>query len=518
MKANREKRELKLEGLSVEELCYEERLWIKDAQENLKGDSSFKKTLMQLGIIETEGIMVCRGRLERSDLELESEYPIYLPKEHRFVELLVLDCHSRVFYCGLKSTLAELRARFWISKGRQVVKKILNRCFICRKMEGRPFHLPPTSAIPEFRVTEAPPFSNVGIDFAGPLYVKENKGNSSKAYVCLFVCCVTRGLHLELVQNLTASVFLNCFRRFCARCGTPKIINSDNANTFQSSANLLRKFHANNHVKEFSESKRISWKVNLQVSPWQGGHYEGMVRSIKRCLRKVLGTSLISFDELATVVTELECILNSRPLSYMYDELGGEVLSPSHLFVGRRLLSLPSGNNIHPKFLEHDGEYTFNKRFLHLTQILSHFWNRWRTEYIMDLRETHTLNNNKSPTIDTGDVFLVQEEHAKHASWKIGIVDELIIGNDGEIRGAKVCKAGKGKHESIQRPAQNLIPLEIASRVDLRDENSEEGQTGSKDVSQKEEGEEKQEIVERRKHYGYAAQTSRATTRLMLDP
>ena len=519
VKAKREKRELNLEGLSVEELCYAERLWIKDAQETLKGDSSFKKTRMQLGIIETEGIMVCRGRLERSDLELESKYPIYLPKEHRFVELLVLDCHSRVFHCGLKSTLAELRARFWISKGRQFVKKILKRCFICRKMEGRPFQPPPTSAIPDFRVTEAAPFSNVGIDFAGPLYVKENKGNPSKAYVCLFVCCVTRGLHLELVQNLTASSFLNCFRRFCARRGTPKIINSDNAKTFQSSANLLRKFHANDRVKEFSESMRVSWKFNLQLSPWQGGHYERMVRSIKRCLRKVLGNSLISFDELATIVTEVECILNSRPLSYMYDELGGEVLTPSHLFVGRRLLSLPSGNDIHPKSLEHDGEYTLNKRFLHLTRILSHFWNRWRTEYIMDLRETHKLNNNKSPKVETGDVVLVQEEHAKRASWKIGIVDELIIGKDGEIRGAKVRKAGKGKHEFIKRPVQKLIPLEIASRVDLRAENSEEGQTGSKDVSQKEDREDKQEIVERRKRYGRAAaQTSRAKTRLMLDP
>ena len=137
----------------------------------------------------------------------------------------------------------------------------------------------------------------------------------------------------------------------------------------------------------------------------------------------------------------------------------------------------------------------------------------------MDLRETHKLNNNKSPKVETGDVVLVQEEHAKRASWKTGIVDELIIGKDGEIRGAKVRKAGKGKHEFIKRPVQKLIPLEIASRVDLRAENSEEGQTGSKDVSQKEDGEDKQEIVERRKRYGRAAaQTSRAKTRLMLDP
>ena len=516
VKAKREKRELNLEGLSAEELSYAERLWIKSAQETLKGDSSFEKTRMQLGIIEMEGIMVCRGRLERSDLELESKYPIYLPKEHKFVELLVLDCHSRVFHCGLKSTLAEFRARFWISKGRQFVKKILKRCFICRKMEGRPFKSPPTAAIPDFRVTEAAPFSNIGIDFAGPLYVKENKGNSSKTYVCLFVCCVTRGLHLELVQNLTAYAFLNCFRRFCARRGTPRIINSDNAKTFQSSANLLRKFRADDRVREFSESQRISWRFNLQLSPWQGGHYERMVRSIKRCLRKVLGNSLIPFDELATVLTEVECILNSRPLSYMYDELGGEVLTPSHLFVGRRLLSLPSGTESHVKSLEHGSEYTLHRRFLHLTRILSHFWNRWRTEYIMDLRETHKLNGNKSAKIEAGDVVLVQEDHAKRASWKIGIVEEVIRGKDGEIRGAKVRKAGKaGKHESIKRPVQKLIPLEITNKLDLSNERSEEGQTGSGDVRQ-EEGMQGNEGCKRQRRA--AAQNSRAKTRLMLEP
>ena len=65
-------------------------------------------------------------------------------------------------------------------------------------MEGRPFKAPPTAPVPDFRVTEDAPFSNVGNDSAGPLYVKENRGNSYKAYVCLVICCVTRGLHLEL--------------------------------------------------------------------------------------------------------------------------------------------------------------------------------------------------------------------------------------------------------------------------------------------------------------------------------
>ena len=197
------------------------------------------------------------------------------------------------------------------------MKKILKRCFVCRKLEAKPFHSSPTAAMPEYRVKQAAPFSNVGIDFAGPLYVKEKRGELKKVYICLFVCCVTGALHLELAQDLSAPTFLNCLRRFCAKRGTPRIINSDNAKTFKSSSKLLKKFLNDQSVKDFLESKRLEWKFNIALSPWQGGRYERMVRSVKRYLKKVLGNARISLDELNTVLAEVECILNSRPLSYM---------------------------------------------------------------------------------------------------------------------------------------------------------------------------------------------------------
>ena len=428
LKAKKEGKNLNVESLNAKEVTSAEKLWIKDVQSTLTQSSSFKKTQNHLGIVEMEGILVCMGRLERSDLSSEAKYPIYLPKDHRFTELVVEDCHLRVFHCMVKATLAELRSRFWVSKGRQFVKKVLKRCFVCRKHEGKPFPSPPTAALPEYRVTQAAPFSNVGIDFAGPLYVKEKRGELRKVYICLFVCCVTRALHLELAQDLSAPTFLNCLRRFCARRGTPGIINSDNAKTFKSILKLLKKFFNDQSVKDFLESRRLQWKFNIELSPWEGGHYERMVRSVKRCLRKVLGNARISFDELNTVLAEVECILNSRPLSYMSDEVDGEVLTPSHLLVGRRLLTLPTGVETNLKLDDSDKEYALSKRFLHLTRLLSHFWNRWRREYLTDLRETHKLNNNKSVDISPGDVVLVHEDYAKRAQWKVAIVEELIRG------------------------------------------------------------------------------------------
>ena len=515
VKAEKDGRSVNVEGLSVIDIISAERLWIKEVQSTIVQNSSFRKTMCHLGIAEMEGILVCMGRLEHSDLSSESKYPIYLPKEHRFTELIVEDCHRRVHHYMVNATLAELRSRFWISKGRQFVKKILKRCFICRKLEAKPFQSPPTAAMPDYRVTQAAPFSNVGIDFAGPLYVKEKRGEYKKVYICLFVCCVTRALHLELVQDLSAVTFLNCLRRFCARRGWPSIINSDNAKTFKSSSKLLRRFFNDKGVNSFLESGRMQWKFNIELSPWQGGHYERMVRSVKRCLRKVLGSASISFDELSTVVCEVECILNSRPLSYISDEADGEILTPSHLLMGRRLLSLPAGIEGKFKHCETDCQQALSKRFLHLTRILSHFWNRWRREYLINLRETHKMNSHKSVNINPGDVVLVHEDSAKRAQWKIAVVEELIRGKDNEVRGARVRRSGKGKIELLNRPVQKLVPLECAVKNVQERKDEAEGREVVEDAKSREQV--KEELPARRRSQRIAAKDARLKTQLVLD-
>ena len=106
--------------------------------------------------------------------------------------------------------------------------------------------------------------------------------------------------------------------------------------------------------------------------------------TFKRCLRKVLGNARLTFDELLTTLVEVEGTLNSRPLTYAYDEVGSEPLTPSHLMVGSRLMSMPNGEVSD----ESDENYS-NRRFQYLRVKKRHFWNRCRTEYLADLREFH---------------------------------------------------------------------------------------------------------------------------------
>ena len=187
--------------LSLEEIVASENEWVRAAQRELKHGDHYQQLVTRFGLErDDDGILRCKGRLQFSELLPETREPVILPKGHQFTVLQIQECHERVLHSGVRSTLAEMRSRFWVQKGRQAVKYVLNRCVICKKMEGRSFGRPPAASLPEFRVSTAPPFSKTGVDFAGPLFVKGKDKQMRKVYIALFTCCVTRAVHLELYQ------------------------------------------------------------------------------------------------------------------------------------------------------------------------------------------------------------------------------------------------------------------------------------------------------------------------------
>ena len=119
------------------------------------------------------------------------------------------------------------------------MKKITSRCtVVCRRYEGRGFKVPPQPDLPEFRLSQKPAFTYIGVYYAGPLYIKEpNCSTTKKVYILLFTCCSTRAVHLA--TDLSADVFIRCLRRFTARRGLPEIIVLDNAKLFKCAANSL---------------------------------------------------------------------------------------------------------------------------------------------------------------------------------------------------------------------------------------------------------------------------------------
>ncbi|GFW34700.1 integrase catalytic domain-containing protein [Trichonephila clavipes] len=199
-----------------------------------------------------------------------------------------------------------------------------------------------TASLPAFRVELSAPFSVVGIDFGGFLYTK----NENKHYIVLFTFAVTRALHLELVNNLTTETFLLALRRFISRRGLCSKILTDSAKTFKKSELELKNLWeiiSDPTVKEFYASHKIYWQFITERAPWWGGFYERLIRTVKFALRKTVGRITLFRDELETLLIEIEGVLNSRLLTYIFSEFNEpEPLTPSHMNFGRRVNSLLS--------------------------------------------------------------------------------------------------------------------------------------------------------------------------------
>ena len=155
------------------------------------------------------------------------------------------------------------------------------------------------------------------------------------------------------------------------------------------------------------QRKGVSGLLNVERAPWWGGAFESMVQSTKQCLRKMVGQASLTHNELITAVTEIEFIINSRPLSYVS---AWDIEKPFHLLIGRRVLNLPD----HLSYLCDPGDEDIDstqltKRMKYLSNVLNHFWKRWRSEYFAELRESHRHLLKKShgkPRVSVDDVVI----------------------------------------------------------------------------------------------------------------
>ena len=463
--------------------------WITDCQKQLIKDPKFELWKTQLDLfLDKDNVWRCGGRLKKAHVSYARKHPILLSKQHHLAVLIVRDAHVRTSHSGVKDTLTDIRSQYWFVKGRQFVRKLIHQCVTCRKLEGPSYKAVPPPPLPEFRVTESPPFAYSGVDFAGPLYIKQGdlSDGSSKVWIALFTCCVTRAVHLELVPDLTAQTFLRSFKRFTARRGIPSQIVSDNAKTFVSAAQTLERLFDNPEVQQYLSGLKVKWNFNLEKAPWWGGFFERLIQSMKRCLRKSIGKARLTLDELTTVVVQVEAILNSRPISYVSSEDLEEPLTPSHLLTGYRLLCLPDGSAAH----DTDEEFEMTSHDLvvraqNLTRILDQFWNRWRDEYLLQLRERYctseTARTPRAPVLD--EVVLIHEEGLKRTQWRLGRVHELVKSSDGQIRGVVLKVNCNGRVHILRRPVQCLYPLEVAQRTVSDDELQSQQDTEDKPIS-----------------------------------
>ena len=194
-----------------------------------------------------------------------------------------------------------------------------------------------------------------------------------------------------------------------------------------------------------------------------------MIRSAKRCLKKSLKSKKLDYEELSTVLAEVEAVLNSRPLTYIQAE-STDVLTPFHLYTGSRALDPPDPRIVNFNEMTAEGA---RQRVLKLDKIIGSFWNTWSKDYLTSLREKAINLGRKGEGPRVGDVVVIHEDSKKRALWKLGRVVELLKGKDGVVRGAKVKTDSKYSGGVIERPLQKLFPLEMG-RGEVNDKSDDE--------------------------------------------
>ena len=240
--------------------------------------------------------------------------------------------------------------------------------------------------LPEDRLEATHAFDKCSVDYFGPLMLKRGEdGVMKKIWTCMFVCLVTRGVHLEMVTDLSSQQFLMAFERFCARKGQPSVMWSDQAKTFIRANKELQNL-LSTKSKAFNNltAKSLNWQFVHAYSPSTAGAWESLVKSSKAAISKIVGKSQVTFEEFPTVLCQAEACINSRPLyTATSDPNDLDPITPAMLLLGRNLRHIPNpldGQKDLPKLTTH---LDVEKRRKYRDLVAQHFWRRFRQEYLL---------------------------------------------------------------------------------------------------------------------------------------
>lgn len=306
-----------------------------------------------------------------------------------------------------------------------------------------------SASLPEKRVRSGEIFDTTGVDLFGPLTLKDGK----KVWVVIYTCAVYRAIQLDILDSIDTQTFIQSLKRFIYQFGRANTIMSDNGTNFVGTANLLKAINKE-EFKKACDVEKISWEFIPPAAPWWGGFWERMVRSVKEPLRRMLGNSVVTNDQLKTILMEVVSVINDRPLTTVTEDPNDlDPLTPNMFLRGTKNASFPEEEYITGKKLQEEW-----RRIKALSERLQ---NRFRREYLGQLVE-HSKSTT-SPEINIGDIVLVGADNKKRISWPMARVVEIIPGEDKEVRTARV----KTKFGCLIRPLQRLYPLEM-SKVDSK--------------------------------------------------
>lgn len=406
--------------------------------------------------LDHEQVLRVGGRLRHANICESSKHPIILDHKGKLTSLIVADAHQKTLHGGMQLMLCHLRSKFWIIRAKNVVKKHIHKCIVCARANAKS-RTQIMGDLPDMRVNPSRPFLYSGVDFAGPYNVLMSKGRGAKtykAYIALFICMCTKALHLELVGDLTAEAFIGAFRRFVSRRGRCAHMWSDQGRNFVgANRELVEAWNMANlefkgDIAQTLARDGTQWHFIPPYSPNFGGLWEAGVKSVKSHLKKILTTNL-TFEEMSTLLCQIESCLNSRPLSPIDDKDVDNLnpITPAHFLIGEPTTTVPE-----PDLKALNTNHL--SRWQYVQRLLQHFWQNWQNEYLSRLQQRPKWLN-KQPEFEVNDIVLIKHENLPPGKWMLGRIIAKHPGSDDITRVYSV----KSGDSVTKRCVSKLCPL-----------------------------------------------------------
>lgn len=390
-------------------------------------------------ILDKNGIIRVGGRIDKANIIYAKKHQYIIPPATRLSYLLLNYAHAATLHGGAQSMIQFIRKQFWIPKIRFEARNFTRTCVQCvRQAQTTAKQI--MAELPEIRLKPAPPFQHVGVDMAGPysmrLTDKINAGTRGrnlpmmKGWVAVFVCLVTRSIHLEAVEGMSADDFLTAYMKFTARRGNPKMIYSDNGTNFVgANSELLKAMRSwqDDKVQHYVHLQSTEWKFITPSAPHEGGIWEAAVKQMKYHLKRVIGVQKYSFQSMSALLASVEACLNSRPLCALSDDPDDdEALTPAHFLIGRALKS--------PLFEEtSEPPRTARRLFLQLQFQVQDFWKKWSNDYLHSLTQLPKWRQEQQ-NIKVGQIVIIKADNLPPTYWAMGRVTRIYKGNDDKVR------------------------------------------------------------------------------------
>lgn len=416
--------------------------------------------LKSLNLFLLNGVIRVGGRISNSAYKLDKRHQMLLPKHHRFTEMLINALHLRHLHIGAQGLHALIRGRYWIVNGKNFIRQTLHKCIVCFKVNPK-FLESFMGDLPNYRVEPAFPFQNTGVDYGGPIMIKMGGPRSKimvKSWFSLFVCMTTKAVHLELVTSLSSASFKAALQRFISRRGRPKNMYSDNGTNFIGCRRELQElqelFNKENQsqIADYCLERGINWSTIPPRASHFGGQWEAGVKSVKYHFKRIAGNANLTYEEMLTLLIEIEGILNSRPLYALSNDPNDyNPITPAHFLIGRAIVGLP----------ELDFSETADNRltrYERITKLRQHFWKRFTQEYVTSLQQRAKWFKGK-PEVKIGQLVLLKDENLPSYKWRLGRISKTYPGKDQVVRVVAV-KLPEGQEMKRDTKKISILPLE----------------------------------------------------------